>query len=146
VAAQAAAVAMLARRDYACGELRLKLAARGFAAEATESVIAALRSEGFLDDDRFARNYVSYHAARGQGPLRIAAELRRLELTPAAIQGALEVGPDWNALARKVCHSKFGPQAATQWPDKARQARFLHYRGFSADHIRAAVGADLDPD
>jgi regulatory protein len=32
------------------------------------------------------------------------------------------------------------------WPEKARQARFLQYRGFSSDHIRAALGADFDSD
>jgi regulatory protein len=146
VAARAAAIAVLARRDYACGELRLKLASRGFAPQAIEAAIGGLRSEGVLNDERFAQNYVAYHAARGQGPLRIGAELRRFELAAAAIEAALEGGPDWAALAGKVCRSKFGAQAATQWSQKARQARFLHYRGFSADHIRAAVGTEPDPD
>jgi regulatory protein len=146
VAARAAAIAVLARRDYACGELRLKLASRGFAVEAIEAVMAALRSEGVLNDERFAQNYVAHHAARGQGPLRIRAELRRLELAAGTIEAALEGGPDWHALASKVCRSKFGAQAPTQWSQKSRQARFLHYRGFSADHIRAAVGAEPDPD
>jgi regulatory protein len=59
---------------------------------------------------------------------------------------ALEGGPDWCLLARKVCRSKFGPAAPASWAQKARQARFLQYRGFSSDHIRAATGADLDLD
>jgi|SRR5580704_12478705 regulatory protein len=146
VAARAAAIAMLARRDYACGELRLKLASRGFAPQAIAAAVAALRSEGVLDDERFAHNYVTYQAARGQGPLRIGAELRRRELAAGVIEAALEGGPDWHALAHKVCRGKFGAQAPTLWSQKARQARFLHYRGFSADHIRLAVGAELDPD
>jgi regulatory protein len=42
--------------------------------------------------------------------------------------------------------AKFGRQPPASWADKARQARFLQYRGFSSDHIRAATGADPDLD
>jgi regulatory protein len=146
LAVRAAAIALLSRRDFASGELRLRLAARGFAAQAVGAALDELLGEGLLNDERFAQNYVAYHAARGQGPVRIAAELRRLELQASAIEAALEGGPDWEALARKVCRSKFGAQAPGSWAQKARQARFLHYRGFSADHVRAAVGADPDQD
>jgi SOS response regulatory protein OraA/RecX len=37
-------------------------------------------------------------------------------------------------------------QIPESWSDKARQARFLQYRGFSSDHIRFALGSDFDPD
>jgi SOS response regulatory protein OraA/RecX len=45
-----------------------------------------------------------------------------------------------------VCRAKFGAQPAASWAQKARRARFLQYRGFSADHIRAATGVDAGPD
>ena len=75
-----------------------------------------------------------------------AAELRRRGLADDLIEAALATGPDWGALARKVCRAKFGLQAASSWAQWTRQARFLQYRGFSSDHIRAATGADFDPD
>jgi regulatory protein len=74
--------------------------------------------------------------------VRIAAELRRSGLAAEPIEAALAAGPDWNALARKVCRAKFGPQPPASWAQWARQARFLQYRGFSSDHIRAATGAE----
>jgi regulatory protein len=142
---RAAAVALLARRDFASGALCERLTARGFAVTAAAAVVAELQREGIVNDARYAQNYVAYHAGRGQGPVRIAAELRRRGLGEALIEGALAAGPDWAALARQVRTARFGVPPSG-WPEKARQARFLQYRGFSSDHIRAATGADLDLD
>jgi regulatory protein len=143
---RSAAIALLARRDYATGELRARLERKGFDHSVVETAIAELLAERALDDSRFASNYVSYHAGRGQGPIRIAADLQALGLLPALIDAALAAGPDWRAAAGEVRLRKFGPEAPTVWAEKARQARFLQYRGFSSDHIRSALGADLDLD
>src|SRR2546430_4325773 len=97
-------------------------------------------TRGVLDDRRFAENYVNWHAGRGQGPIRIAAQLRRCGLPEALVDAALAGGPDWQALARRARSARFGPQPPASWAEKARQARFLQYRGFSSDHIRAATG------
>ena len=143
-AARLAAITLLARRDFACRELSERLSQQGFEAATAAGVVAELLSEGALDDGRYAHNYVAYRAGRGQGPLRIAAELRRHGLVDELIDAALATGPDWGALARKVCRAKFGRQAPQSWAQRARQARFLQYRGFSSDHIRAATGTEHD--
>jgi regulatory protein len=141
-----AAIKLLSRRDFASTELRNRLIALGFDEEGVLATMAALVADGTLNDERYARNYVTYHSGRGHGPQRIAAELRRLGVAPELIEIALGAGPDWHALARKVCRGKFGSEPPRNWPEKARQARFLQYRGFSADHIRAATGSDSDLD
>jgi len=110
------------------------------------TAVAELASEGVVNDERYAHNYVAYHAARGQGPVRIAAELKGMGLAAPLIDVALASAPDWRMLARQARSARFGPAPPADWPDKARQARFLQYRGFSADHIRAATGADPDVD
>ena len=143
-AARAAAVALLARRDFAGTELQTSLIRQGFEKATVAGVVAGLAREALLDDGRYAQNYVAYHAGRGQGPVRIAAELRRRGLAADLIEAALASGPDWSALACKVCRAKFGLQAPVSWAQRARQARFLQYRGFSSDHIRAATGAEPD--
>jgi regulatory protein len=142
--AQAAAVALLARRDFACAELRARLLSRGFQTAEVTLAIDELAAAGTLDDGRYAQHYVAYHAGRGQGPVRIAAELRRLGVAAPLIEAALATGPDWTALARKVCRAKFGEQPPGTWTQQARQARFLQYRGFASDQIRVATGTELD--
>ena len=145
-AARMSAVALLARRDFASGELRQKLESEGYDDAVVAAVVADLMSERTLDDGRYAGNYVAYHSERGQGPLRIAADLRALGVASDLIEAALAGGPDWRELARGVRVRKFGAELPGDWTEKTRQARFLQYRGFSSDHIRAATGADFDPD
>jgi regulatory protein len=139
---RAAAITLLARRDFASGELGRRLEERGFDAEVAAAAVAGLIEERALDDGRFARNYVAYHAGRGQGPVRIAADLASLGLQAELIDAALAAGPDWVALSREVRSRKFGPDPPDSWAEKARQARFLQYRGFSSDHIRSSLDSD----
>ncbi len=144
--ARGAAVALLARRDIASGELLAKLKRKGFSSDAAQSAVEALRAERLLNDERYAENYVRYHAGRGQGPVRIARELGGFGIAAAVIEAAVAGGPDWRRLAREVRARKFGGELPGSLAEKARQGRFLQYRGFSADHIRAALGADYDLD
>jgi SOS response regulatory protein OraA/RecX len=59
-AVQAAAVTLLARRDFASAELRARLRSQGFDEGVAGNVIAELAARGVLDDRRFAENYVTW--------------------------------------------------------------------------------------
>jgi regulatory protein len=142
--ARVAAVAHLARRDFASGELAGRLLQDGHPAEAVAAVIADLTADRILDDARFATHYVAYHAQRGRGPRRIATDLSSRGVAQMDIEAALATGPDWGALARAARIRRFGPIFPDSWPEKARQGRFLQYRGFSSDHIRSALGPDFE--
>ena len=144
--ARVAAVALLARRDIASGELLAKLKRKGFSFDAAQSAVAALQAERLLNDERYAENYVRYHAGRGHGPVRIARELSGFGIAATVIEAALATGPEWRRLAREVRTRKFGDELPGSLAEKARQGRFLQYRGFSADHIRLALGADHELD
>ena len=74
-AARLAALRLLAGRDFAAAELHGRLTARGFEAAAAQAVIEEFTASGALNESRYAHNYVIWHAGRGQGPLRIAADL-----------------------------------------------------------------------
>jgi regulatory protein len=146
-AARAAGLAWLGRRDFGREALRARLCRDGFTPETAAGVVAEFIAAGLIDDRRFAENYVTWHAGRGHGPVRIAMELKRLGLADDLVQAVLQGGePDWVAVACRVRAAKFGAGRPSGWPEQARQARFLQYRGFSADHIRAAMDADFDLD
>lgn len=141
---RASAIALLARRDFASGELRLKLTHQGYAGELVAETVTDLVSEGVLNDVRYAENFVSYHAGRGEGPLRIEAELKEFGLASDLIRAALDSGPDWKTRAREVRTRRFGADVPDSWAEKAKQGRFLQYRGFSSEQVRAALGPDFD--
>jgi regulatory protein len=141
-----AAVALLGRRDFCSSELRQKLVAAGYDADLVAAAVDELITGKIVNDARYAENYVAYHSERGQGPVRIAADLKALDLPSDIIQTALEAGPDWRRRAREVRIRRFGLAEPETWTQKAKQGRFLQYRGFSSDHIRAALGPDFNPD
>ena len=146
-AALAAAVSALSQRDYCSAELAARLTGQGYTAEAVAVALADLSERHYLDDARYAQQYVAYHAERGQGPLRVSREMLQLGLPEGLIDAALEAYAeqhgDWARLAREVRIRRFGLGQPTDWAQKAKQARFLQYRGFSTDHIRSALGQDV---
>jgi regulatory protein len=149
-AAQTAAVSLLARRDFSIAELRRKLKERGYLPSAIEPALANLESGRVIDDKRYGDNVVAARARRGQGPARIRNELRRAGLDPAVVQTTMDRakqdGPDFLAMARATRNRKFGPGIPKDRKERAKQARFLQYRGFSNDHIRAVLEADPELD
>ncbi|MGA8707829.1 MAG: regulatory protein RecX [Steroidobacteraceae bacterium] len=137
---------LLSRRDFCVRELHEHLQAQGYEAPVVQQVVAELRERGFVDDERYAQQYVALHAERGHGPLRIGRELDALGINPALVEATLAAAEDWSRRAREQRIRRFGLELPTDWPGKARQARFLQYRGFSNDHIRAALGAEVGDD
>jgi regulatory protein len=66
----------------------------------------------------------------------------------AEIEAGLDAaGEDWVAVAREARRRRFGVSPPGDYPERARQARFLQYRGFSHEQIRAALGPgeDIEP-
>jgi regulatory protein len=142
------AVTLLARRDYSSVDLKKKLAERGYTEHAREVVVDDMVSMNKVNDERFGQNLVAFRARRGHGPARIRQQLKKSGLTREAIDGAVkgEEAPDFLALARATRIRKFGPEIPKDRKERARQARFLQYRGFSTDHIRAVLEGDPEDD
>jgi regulatory protein len=142
-----AALAFLARREHSRRELARKLAARGFPADVVGPVLDDLERSGSLADARFADNFVRSRIARGQGPQRIRAELAQRGVTNAgAGDGLAAADVDWLATIRAVRAKRFGPELPRDYSERARQARFLQYRGFDSAQIRAALEFEGDSD
>ena len=79
--------------------------------------------------------------------MRIRAELRQQGITDAQIQQEIAGGEqDWNGRAAEVRRRKFGAELPRSAAERAKQARFLQYRGFNSDQIRAALKFDPDVD
>lgn len=142
-AVRRAAMDLLARREHARAELSRKLRQRGASSELIEPALDRLAEEGLLSDSRYLESFIRKRAMAGCGPLRIREELAQSGVPRAAIEQALaQSGFDWLEQAREVWRRKFegAPQDARE---RAKQARFLSYRGFSAEQIgRLWRGAD----
>jgi len=139
-AVRTGALVLLARREYASAELTAALVRKGYAADVVAEVVAELVGERLVDDNRYAHSLVRQLAQRGQGPARIRQELAQAGIPAEQISAAIDGDIDWHALARNVRSRKFGADVPRDWPERARQMRFLQYRGFSNDHIGSCLG------
>lgn len=136
-ALRVAALRLLARRDHSRAELQGKLAAQAESAEQLEAVLDRLQSERLLSDQRYASQRVVARAGR-YGNARLKQELRQSGVSDDDIVAALPEGGDEATRCRAVWARKFSqlPQSAAE---RAKQMRFLQYRGFSGDAIRRVM-------
>jgi regulatory protein len=133
------AMDFLARREYGEVELVKKLADKGYKRSIAEDEIARLAEEGLQSDTRFAESFVQSRITQGKGPVRIRADLGQRGIRDGIIEGAIEAAEvDWFELAEAERVKKFGTELPAEFREKARQMRFLQYRGFEQDHISAA--------
>ena len=145
-AARVAALDALARRDRASCDLERKLLDKGYDPAVVGAVIQRLCAEKLLDDRRFLENFVGFHAARGQGPVRVRAELRKLGLRGDLVEDGINNFTGWLDQAMRAREKKFGTPLPTDYAGRQRQARFLAYRGFTGAQIRMTLGLDTDID
>jgi regulatory protein len=133
----------LARREYGHQELIAKLATAGFDADVAVAIVAVLRDENLQSDQRFSESFVQSRISQGKGPVRIRQELKERGIRADVVDDALqEADEDWFALAIEIRVKKFGPDVPGEFKEKARQMRFLQYRGFGQEHIQSAIRSD----
>jgi len=130
------AMDLLARREHGRIELTRKLRQRGASLELIEPALDRLAEEGLLSEARYLESYVRMRANAGYGPLRIREELSQRGLAREDIEQALrDSGFDWGEQLRVVWQRKFAGELPTDPRERARQGRFLSYRGYSLDMI-----------
>ncbi|OGI50977.1 MAG: hypothetical protein A3E57_03230 [Candidatus Muproteobacteria bacterium RIFCSPHIGHO2_12_FULL_60_33] len=131
------AMQCLARREHSRRELQDKLLKKGCGAALAVEVVSKLESERLVSDDRFMESLIRARRNRGYGPLRIQKELQEKGVAPEAIANWLVVtGQEWLEDIRRVQRKKFGGKIPKSYAERARQARFLQYRGFTYDQIQ----------
>jgi regulatory protein len=142
-----AAYALLAGRDFSRHELTQRLLRKGYGATVVAAAIQALVDEGLLREERYVEQFIAVHARKGHGPVRIRMDLREKGVELEAIDQALDSSDaDWVQAARNARRRKFGVSLPGDYRERAKQARFLQYRGFSSDQIRAALGPGDEDD
>lgn len=142
----AAAVQGLARRAYSVYEMRAYLERRAQDREEVKAVLDRLKRLDFLDDARYARQFVRQRTElRKQGAFRIARDLRARGVPDRHIEAALaerSAESSENALVRARLERRIkllrGPL------DQRRIVslyRSLLRAGFSADTVRRELNA-----
>ncbi len=119
---------------------------KGYDPAVVGPVIDRLIADNLLNDRRYLENFVVYHAARGQGPMRVRAELRQVGMQGDLVEQSLAAFPDWIGSLKSARIKKFGAKGPHTPAERRRQFVFLGYRGFTSAQIRTALGFDTDID
>lgn len=144
--AKAVAIKLLARREHSESELRQKLRTKLSVDEISDSRLETLLGElieaGYLSDRRFAELYAEQRKNRGYGPLAIRAKLGERGIDGDLAKSAIaRLDVDWLDHARHTLLGRFSESelAESDQKTKAKIARFLQSRGFSAGDTHKAM-------
>lgn len=130
---------LLARRDYGKEELLTKL--KNYALDPDEALKLAeeMERKKYVDDKRVGNSIVRNEVSKGCGPRKIQMVLKNKKIQVDGLAEDLKE-LDWFQIAYDLKVRKFGEAVATDQKEKARQIRFLQYRGFDLDIVFKVVG------
>ncbi|MGX5201291.1 regulatory protein RecX [Aliikangiella sp. IMCC44632] len=154
---------LLGVREYANKEIALKLQSKGFDACVVTECLEYLKLNNWLNESRYCESYIRFKSARGIGKQRINHELTQKQVDAKLAQQAMQQAQvDWQALCDSVLIKKTRSMVTTslaanfeelsaqhaevaitpikQNLKQYRQLqRFLQYRGFDSQQIRASM-------
>lgn len=156
----------LSRREYGKAELKQKLLDKEQDPDKIDALLDEFAEKGYQSDYRTTLMLIRENIRKGRGRARIKQEFYHKKLAmPANIDELIDManaeseefsefvddsadnlvdGVDWLKLAVTARTKKYGNDIPTEQKDKARQLRFLQYRGFTSDICFAALNYTLE--
>lgn len=112
--------------------------AKGYASDDIATVITDFTQAGLISDQRFAENYCYWRRGKGFGPLRISQELQARGVSDETIAELIQITDNaWFTEARRVWQKQFKGKQPSDFKSRAKQMRFLQYRGFTQEQIKS---------
>lgn len=156
----------LSRREYGKAELRQKLLDKEQDPDQIEALLDEFETKGYQSDYRTTLMLIRESIRKGRGRGHIKQEFYRKKIDmPSNIDELIDManeesdefrefiddsedslieGVDWLKLAVTARTKKYGENIPIEQKDKARQLRFLQYRGFDTDICFQALNYTLD--
>ncbi len=140
------AMELLQKKTYTRRELEDKMRTGLTPEECIREAIAYVESYGYLDDKRYARDYIFYKG-RDRSRMRIEQDLMRKGIDKDLIREAYEevfaedhLPSGKELIAAELRKKHYDPNAAT-FEEKRKIMAFLYRKGFSSEDIRSALGS-----
>lgn len=132
------AFAVLTRKEYSKADLIKKLALYAEHQDEVIQLVDELARENYQSDQRVAEMIVRSQMRKGKGPNRIKLALNAKKIDKALVQDDMKE-VDWYEEAYQLKVKKYGTEVSKDPKIKAKQIRFLQYRGFEMDAIMKAI-------
>ncbi|CAM4266935.1 regulatory protein RecX [Acinetobacter pragensis] len=137
------AFAVLTRKEYSKAELIEKLALYAESRDEVITLVDELAAQHYQSDQRVAEIMLSSQKRKGKGPNRIKMALKTKKIDSGLIAEELKE-TDWVLQAYELKVRKYGTEVTKDPKIKAKQIRFLMYRGFEMDAIIKAISRKED--
>ena len=156
----------LSRREYGKAELKQKLLDKEQDPDKIDDLLDEFEEKGYQSDYRTTLMLIRENIRKGRGHGRIRQEFYRKKMAmPSNIDELIDManaeseefsefiednaenlvdGVDWLKLAVTARTKKYGDDIPIEQKDKARQLRFLQYRGFNTDICFEALNYTLE--
>ncbi|MGP9544241.1 regulatory protein RecX [Psychrobacter sp. AOP7-B1-25] len=156
----------LSRREYGKAELKQKLIDKEQDPEKIDTLLDEFEEKGYQSDYRTTLMLIRENIRKGRGRGRIKQEFYRKKIVmPGNIDELIDManaesdefsefvdddadnlvdGVDWLKLAVIARTKKYGDEIPVEQKEKAKQLRFLQYRGFNTDICFAALNYTLE--
>ena len=138
------AMNLLQKKSFAEGELARKLSDGGYPEEVVDKAIEYVKSFGYIDDVRYASDYIRYHSSQGRGKNRIRMDLKAKGISDDSFEKAWDETAELglipgveDEIAKLLEKKHFDPEMERS--DKDKIAAFIMRRGFSAEDIFRAM-------
>ena len=135
---------LLQSRDYTRKQLEDKLRQGDYPQECIEEALAYAESYGYIDDRRYARDFIEYHMET-KSRMRIETDLLRRGIAKGVIQevfeelGNMGVEQDESAMIQDfLVKKRYCADTATK-QEQQKMYGFLHRKGFSSEAIMRAL-------
>lgn len=137
------ALYLLEKQDRTSAKLREKLVLGGYPPSVAEDAVAYAASCHYIDDERYARNYVYFHKG-SKSRRRMVTDLQQRGIDRGLIDRVLEedYDTDERVLMRSLIEKRrYNPDNADQ-KERSKMYRFLVSRGFDSSAVSEALRGD----
>ena len=137
------ALQLLEYKDRTVKGLSDRLRQAGFSDEAVRDAVCYMASFGYLNDERYAENYIRFHHA-GSSRKKLTAQLSRLGVDIHTVAQAwetvmLDESHDERAQLRHLMEKKYGSKPTSDPVELRRRIGYFARRGFEYEDIMAVL-------
>lgn len=142
------AMNLLQKREYTTAALREKLRDGEYPEACVEEAVAYVESYGYVDDLRYARDFIVYNLDR-KSRTRIEQDLMRKGIQKDSVRAVFEeleeegTRQDEASMIRTLLDKKKYDAKNADAQEKQRMYAFLYRKGFHADAINRALLLDI---
>ena len=142
------AMNLLQKREYTTAALREKLRDGEYPEACVEEAVAYVESYGYVDDLRYARDFIVYNLDR-KSRMRIEQDLMRKGIQKDSVRAVFEeleeegTRQDEASMIRTLLDKKKYDAKNADAQEKQRMYAFLYRKGFHADAINRALLLDI---